>query len=90
MFGAQPATDVLAYGRTLLDDVKRYIGNEPCEVAVESTFATSSTDACADAPDWCSVGAQDPSTDTWSVTWTYVRGSYAEGVDTVEAWNASP
>jgi hypothetical protein len=90
VFASQPAADVLDYGRRLLDDAKRYLGGEHCAVAVERTYYTSNSDACSNAPAWCRLGAYDQATNTWTVTWTYVRGSFTGEPDTIEAWNASP
>jgi hypothetical protein len=87
VFATQSAADVIEYGRTLLDDVKRYLGDVPCEIAVENTYTTPSTDACSDTPAWCTIGDFEQSTNTWPVTWTYVRGSYSGVSDTLEAWN---
>ena len=90
VFAAQPATDVLDYGRRLLDDAKSYLGDEYCGIAVESTYKTSNRDACLNTPAWCQVGAYDQATNTWTVTWTYVRGSYTGGPYTLEVWNNGP
>ena len=90
VFAAQSAPDVLAYGRSILDDVKRYVGDQPCGITIVATYQTPSTDACSAAPVWCEVGASDDSTGTWTVSWTYVRGSYTGESSTVEAWNAVP
>ncbi len=84
---AQPAADLLDYGRDLLDDAKRYLGGVQCGIAVVSSYATSTTDACSGTPAWCQVGTYDQATNKWSVTWTYVRGSFTGGPDTLEAWN---
>jgi hypothetical protein len=89
-FAAQPATDVLDYSRHFLDDAKRYLGGEYCAVADESTYKASNKDACLNTPAWCQVGAYDQATNTWSVTWAYVRGSYTGGPYALEVWNADP
>lgn len=90
VLAAQAATDIVAYGERLLDDVKRYLGNESCEIAVESTYPATSVDPCSQAPRWCTVGDADPTTGVQHVTRVYVRGRYAEGIDAIEAWNVSP
>jgi hypothetical protein len=87
VFAAQSAADVLEYGRHLLDDAKGYLGDEPCAIAVESSYRTSNSNECSNIPAWCQVGAYDQSAGTWTVTRTYVRGSFADGSDTIEAWN---
>lgn len=90
VFAAQPATDVLDYSRHFLDDAKRYLGDEYCAVAVESTYKASNKDACLNTPAWCQVGAYDQDTNTWSVTWAYARGSYIGGPYALEVWNNGP
>jgi hypothetical protein len=87
VFGSQPATDLTDYGRGFLEDAQRYLGGAYCAVAVESTYQTSDSGICSSAPDWCRLGAQDPTTNTWDVTWTYVRGSFTDGSYAIEAWN---
>jgi hypothetical protein len=86
VFAARSAADVLAYGRGLLDDAKSYLGGGHCAVAVVSTYETPNRDACSYSPAWCQVEAGDLAT----VTWTYVRGSYAGGPNTLETWIAGP
>jgi hypothetical protein len=88
VFAAQSPADVIDYGHGFLDDARRYLGGAYCAVAVESTYQTTSTDACSSVPTWCRVGAQDPTTNTWEVTWTYVRGSFTGGSDTLQSWNS--
>lgn len=90
VFAAQPPAAVLDYGRGFLDDAKRYLGDEHCAVAFVSTYKTSNGDACSQVPAWCQLGTFDQSTNTWTVIWTYVRGSFTGGPYTVEAWNAGP
>jgi hypothetical protein len=90
VFAAQPAAEVLSYGRRFLDDAKRYLGDEQCAIAVESTYVTSNKDACTGAPTWCRLGAYDQAANAWTVNWTYVRGSFTGGPYTMEAWNAAP
>jgi hypothetical protein len=90
IFAAQSATDLVDYGRRFLDDAQRYLGGAYSAVAVKSTYKTSNSGACASTPAWCDIGAHDEATNTWDVTWTYVRGSYTGGPNTVEAWNTGP
>ncbi len=88
VFAAQPPEELWTFGLSLLDDVKRYMGNTACEITVESTYAVTSTDACIAAPDWCTVNAPQAIDDPTTVTWTYLRGRYVGGADTLETWNA--
>jgi hypothetical protein len=90
VFAAQSAADVLGYGRGLLDDAKSYLGDEYCGIAVASSYETSNRDVCLNKPAWCQVGAYNQSTGAWTVTWTYVRGSYTGGPYAMEVWNAGP
>ncbi len=90
VLAVQPAGPLLEYGYGLLEDAKRYLGNADCAVAVESTYQTSANEACSRATPWCRVGPFDEAANSWTVTWTYVRGAFSGGLDTVEAWNSGP
>jgi hypothetical protein len=90
VFGARTAADLAAYGRGLVDDVKSYLGGDYCEVAVESTYPTGDTSACASAPNWCTIGDQDPASGRTNITWAYLRGSFTGGPYSIQTWNAGP
>jgi hypothetical protein len=87
VFAAQSAADVLDYGSGFLDDAKRYLGGAYCDIAVESAYSATNSEACSQAPAWCELGPHDQATNTWTVTWTYVRGTFTGGAYAVEAWN---
>ena len=89
-FAAQPAAAVLNYGLRFLDDAKRYLGGEQCGIAVKSTYKTTNVDACSSKPGWCQVGDHDPIRNSWTVTWTYVRGDFTGGPYAVESWKTEP
>jgi len=90
VFAAQTAADALDYGRRLLADTKFYSGGQACEIAVAGTYETSNSDACTNNPTWCELGTFDASDNAWTITWTYMRGSSADGSDSIETWNTSP
>ena len=71
----------------LLNDLKSYFKGQYYALAVASTYKTSSGDACIDNPTWCDLDTFDASANTWTVTWTYVRGTSVDGMDSVLTWN---
>ncbi len=87
VFAAQTAAAALDYGRRLLDDTKFSFGGQACAVKVVSRYDTSYPDACRNNPSWCEFDNSDQSGESWTVTWTYVRGTAVDGSDSVEAWN---
>ncbi len=87
VFATQTAAVMLDYGRRLLDDTKFYSGGQSCEIAVASMYKTSNGDTCTSNPAWCSVDTFDASANAWTVTWTYVRGTSVDGMDSVDTWN---
>ena len=88
VFAAQTAAATLDYGRRLLNDKKFYFSGQNCTIAVVNTYETSDGDACTNNPTWCDLDSFDASANIWTVTWTYVWGSFTEGSYTIEAWNA--
>ena len=86
IFVEQTGEDLLTFGRDLLEDVKRYLGGAACEITVESTYAVTQTETCLAASGWCAVGAPEAADGAATITWTYLRGSHIDGVDTVEVW----
>ena len=87
VFATQSAAAALDYGHRLLNDLKSYFSGQYYALAVASTYKTSSGDACIDNPTWCDLDTFDASANTWTVTWTYVRGTSVDGSDSVETWN---
>jgi hypothetical protein len=87
VFAAQTAAAALDYGSRLLNDMKSYFSGQYYALAVASTYKTSSGDACIDNPTWCDLDTFDASANTWTVTWTYVRGTSIDGMDSVLTWN---
>jgi hypothetical protein len=88
VLASQPAEVLSDYGRRLLDDTKFYFDGQSAAMSVESTLETADGAPCANTPVWCDQVTWEQATDVWTVTWTYVRGSYTEGSDKVEAWNS--
>ena len=87
VFATQTAAAALDYGHRLLNDLKSYFKGQYYALAVASTYKTSSGDACIDNPTWCDLDTFDASANTWTVTWTYVRGTSVDGMDSVLTWN---
>ena len=83
VFAAQSAAAALDYGHRLLNDLKSYFSGQYYAVTVASTYNTSNGDACINNPTWCDLDTFDASANTWTVTWTYVRGTSVDGMDSV-------
>lgn len=88
VFAAQPVAAVLDYGHRLLNDMKSYSSDEYYALTVASTYDTSSGDDCINNPTWCDLDTFDASANTWTVTWTYLRGTSVDGMDSVDTRNA--
>ena len=87
VFAAQSAAAALDYGHRLLNDLKSHFSGQYYALTVASTYNTSNGDACINNPTWCDLDTFDASANTWTVTWTYVRGTSVDGMDNVDTGN---
>ena len=90
VFAAQTGDAVADYGRRLLADTKSYFNGQPCAVSVVSKYETSDPDGCTRNPSWCYLRVYNEASQSWSVVWTYVVGTFDGGSDSVQTWNAAP